>query len=108
MSNKEIVKNLSEYYQGQYLLYLRSETIKKVYNPLYIPDKSYEGYKNSKFSESSFSYSHYLAESLSKSINYSEYISESLDRSISYSEYLAEHIDSLDKSISYTQYCVQV
>ena len=53
MSNKEIVKNLSEYYQGQYLLYLRSETIKKVYNPLYIPDKSYEGYKNSKFSESS-------------------------------------------------------
>jgi hypothetical protein len=49
MSNCEIVKGIDIGNRESYLLYLRIETIKKIYNSLYIPDKSYGGYRNSKF-----------------------------------------------------------
>lgn len=94
MSNKEIVKGIDMGDRESYLLYLRSETIKKIYNPLYVPDKSYDGYRNSKFYVIvGFNYSQYLAEAIDKSISYTEYISESIS-GIEYSSYLAEKIDN--------------
>lgn len=101
MSNCEIVKGIDMADRESYLLYLRSETIKKIYNPLYVPDKSYDGYRNSKFYVIvGFNYSQYLAENIDKSISYSEYVSESIS-GIDYSSYLAENINK--SIITYNQ-----
>lgn len=102
MSNRDIIIGHDSTYRIGYLLYLRSETIKKVYDPLYIPDKSFESFRNSKFyNTKAFDYSSYLAECIDKSISYSEYLSESISTNIDYSSYLAERVDKLT---SYTQY----
>lgn len=97
MSNCDIANGIDMGDRERYLLYLRSETIKKIYNPLYIPDKSYDGYRNSKFCVIvGFNYSQYLAEAIidiDKSISYTEYISESIS-GMEYSSYLAEKIDN--------------
>jgi len=91
MSNYKLLSGIEFIDRKAYRLYLRSESAKKLINPLYEMDKSFMSFMKSKFYDLRYiSYSEYLVESLDGSIKYSDYISESLDKSISYSEYIAE------------------
>lgn len=91
MSNYKLLRDIEFMDRKAYRLYLRSESIKKLINPLHEMDKSFMSFMKSKFYDLRYiSYSEYLVKNLDGSIKYSDYIAESLDKSISYSEYIAE------------------
>lgn len=100
MKNSELLNSIDGFDRIGYRIFLRAESIKKLFDPTYVSFNSYVDYSSSKFYKR-FSYSHYLAENIDKNIKYSEYICESIDKSISYSEYLSENIMN---NISYSEY----
>lgn len=108
MSNRELSKGVDSYRRKSYQLYLRVESIKKITNPSYVVDKSFDSYKKSKFyGLRNLSYSQYLKENIVGAIDYSEYICENIDKSITYSDYLAEQCVIQTANISYTQYIAE-
>jgi hypothetical protein len=109
MNNYKLSKGIEFIDRKAYSLYLRSESVKKLINPLYEMDKSFGSFMKSKFYDLRYiSYSQYLSEQLEDSIAYSEYVSESIDKSISYTEYLAEQCSLVTSSnISYSSYIAE-
>lgn len=108
MSNYKLLKSIEFIDRKAFSLYLRSESVKKLINPLYEMDKSFGSFMKSKFYDLRYiSYSQYLVENLDSSIAFSEYVSESIDKSISYSEYLAEQCFLSSSSISYSSYIAE-
>lgn len=73
---------------SRYNIYLRTEKAKKILDPTYKIDKSWNGYNNSKYHNSGYiQYSEYVSEAVDRNIKFSQYISENLNRNISYTEY---------------------
>lgn len=105
MTNTEIIKSWigSPEYQHHkgYRRYLRTQSIKSLFNESYQPLKDIDYFRSSKFYDayagwSSTSYTEYVAESLEKNLNYTNYLSSGVTNKnsyISYSEYIAEEIN---------------
>lgn len=109
MNNYKLSLGIEFIDRKAYSLYLRSESVKKLIDPLYKIDKSFGSFMLSKFYDLRYiSYSQYLTDQLEDSIAYSEYVSESIDKNISYSEYLAEQCNlSTSSGTSYSSYIAE-
>lgn len=89
-----------QYYKG-YRRYLRTQSVKSIFDKSYQPLKDISYFRSSKFYDpyvgwSAHGYTEYIAEKLDKTINYTEYLSSKVTNTntyIQYSDYLAEEID---------------
>lgn len=103
--NKWIGSPEYQHYKG-YRRYLRTQSIKSLFNESYQPLKDISYFKTSKFYNPyagwSTGYTEYVAEQVDKTINYTEYLTgevKDTNNYIKYSEYLAEEINKKFKNI---------
>jgi len=98
MNNKELLKCIGYIDRKGYKLYLRSESIKKIFLSTK-SDKSYTTFLSSKWNRS-VGYSTYLSDMLDQRISYTEYLSEQ-NYIESYSNYQINNVTDIYSVVNY-------